>query len=54
MTKKNLDDSAQAVTEMMNNPKNYQAFMQDFSLIIKQGTAKIPAATGIFVRLSPV
>lgn len=27
---KNLDDSAQAVTEMMNNPKNYQAFMQDF------------------------
>ncbi|HGO9130229.1 TPA: cupin, partial [Neisseria meningitidis] len=25
-----LDDSAQAVTEMMNNPKNYQAFMQDF------------------------
>lgn len=30
MTKKNLDDSAQAVTEMMNNPKNYQAFMQDF------------------------
>lgn len=30
MTKKNLDDSAQAVTEMMNNPKNYQTFMQDF------------------------
>ncbi|HGP4564284.1 TPA: hypothetical protein ACLM8T_000855, partial [Neisseria meningitidis] len=28
--------------------------LQDFSLIIKQGTAKIPAATGIFVRLSPV
>lgn len=27
---KNLDDAAQAITEMMNNPKNYQAFMQDF------------------------
>ncbi|HGI8257023.1 cupin family protein [Neisseria meningitidis] len=27
---KNLDDAAQAITEMMNNPKNYQTFMQDF------------------------
>lgn len=34
--------------------ENEPYILQDFSLIIKQGTAKIPAATGIFVRLSPV